>query len=239
MDLGGTIASGWDPTKDTAIPLDGETPAPDYIRETFFDGDQVKYSEIAKIDSRLIDEVYRTRLAETIARKSNQDIKNFVVGHGTYTKADTARFLKENLKEDTGTIVMLSSMQPLAFGANNGDAAFNAGFAAMASTILENGTYVSANGQVFHPDFTDKDLNNARFMDRRYMQDEQRQHSFAVNSFKASDAVTTAVINSLITQTNSKEIADMLARMSPEEIAQKLGLDESLKNISNEQNIEF
>ena len=68
-----------------------------------------------------------------------------LVTHGTDTMVETGRWLKEQVPDKK--IVLTGALQPAAF--RETDAVFNIGCAIGALQSVENGVYVSMNGQVF------------------------------------------------------------------------------------------
>jgi L-asparaginase len=68
-----------------------------------------------------------------------------VITHGTFTMADTARFLGKRIKNKT--IILVGSMIP--FNEQKSDALFNLGCAITAAQTLKKGTYITMNGKIF------------------------------------------------------------------------------------------
>lgn len=68
-----------------------------------------------------------------------------IITHGTFTMAETAKFLGQRVKNKT--IVLTGSMVP--FAKKNSDALFNLGFALGAIKLLPKGVYVAMNGRIF------------------------------------------------------------------------------------------
>lgn len=111
-------------------------------------------------DSREITDADRDLLARTI---SESPYKRFLVTHGTFTMAETGRYLKRKLDARLGKLVVLvGSMIPL--GHENSDAPFNLGFACGAAMMLaEGGVVVAFNAKVWDPDDVKKNLEDLRF----------------------------------------------------------------------------
>ncbi len=111
-------------------------------------------------DSREITESDRAALARTIVESS---YKRFLVTHGTYTMAETGRYLKRHLDPNQSKLVVLvGSMIPL--GEPNSDAPFNLGFASAAAMMLqESGVVIAFNAKIWNPDDVKKNLEDLRF----------------------------------------------------------------------------
>lgn len=111
-------------------------------------------------DSREITEQDRSLLASTI---NQSPYARFLVTHGTFTMAETGRYLKKHVDPAAGKVVVLvGSMIPL--GQENSDAPFNLGFACGAAMMLrESGVYIAFNSRVWNPDKVHKNLEDLRF----------------------------------------------------------------------------
>ncbi|MCL2846750.1 MAG: asparaginase [Firmicutes bacterium] len=221
FDMGGTIEGTWNAAKDTASTVSGVNSfVEQYIRGQLRIVQDLRYKEIIRMDSRDLNDLWRTQLVESISIEvrgvigsdgvKTMSTKNFVIPHGTYTIAETARFLQDNADEhvNNATVVLLSAMVPLSYGAYNGDAGFNVGYALMASTMLPPGIYLAANSRLYDPQSTDKDLSNARFMDRRYTKEEEVVYRRAINSYPAKDKVVNLVAQ-ILGEMTDKQIEDI------------------------------
>ncbi|MCL2846547.1 MAG: asparaginase domain-containing protein [Firmicutes bacterium] len=229
FDMGGTIEGTWNAAADTASTVSGVNSfVEQYIRSQLRIVQDLRYKEIIRMDSRDLNDLWRTQLLESISLEvrgvigsdgiKTMNTKNFVIPHGTYTKAETARFVMEHVDAHVknATIVFLSAMVPLSYGAYNGDAGFNVGYALMASTMLPPGVYISANSRIYDPASTDKDLSNARFMNRRYAPDEEVIYRRAINSYPAKDKVVN-LISQILGEMTDKQIED-IKYMNPDEL---------------------
>lgn len=109
-------------------------------------------------DSRDIDETDRERLFKAIVENEH---KYVVVPHGTFTMAQTGKFLEgRDLKGKT--VVLTGSMIPIS-GFSASDAGFNLGYVIGQIEHLEPGVYLSMNGCVFSPDEVAKNTELLRF----------------------------------------------------------------------------
>ncbi|MFA5021740.1 MAG: asparaginase domain-containing protein [Patescibacteria group bacterium] len=154
---GGTIDSYYDPIKETAVPSD-HSYIPKFIPilklyETCI------FTELFMKDSRNINSLDRKMILSTVA-KSKAD--RIIITHGSYTVADTAKYLSKYLKQTNKTIIFVCSMIPL-MGFAPSDAGFNLGYAVAKSQELEPGVYVCINGRVFSPEEVVKILAEGRF----------------------------------------------------------------------------
>lgn len=117
----------------------------DYKIETLFDK-----------DSRHITGADRELLVDNIIQSKENKI---LITHGTYTMAETARFLgKLNLEK---TIVLVGSF--ILGTVNYTDAPFNLGYALASLQQLDEGVYIAMNGKVFNWDNVIKNIDNKRF----------------------------------------------------------------------------
>ncbi len=71
-----------------------------------------------------------------------------VVTHGTYTMADSARYLQAKVSRDDQVIVFTASAIPIK-GFSPSDGPFNLGYAVCALQTLGRGVYVAMNGRIF------------------------------------------------------------------------------------------
>lgn len=107
-------------------------------------------------DSRFITEEDRKILAQRI--KSTKEDK-ILVTHGTLTMTETAKYLgKLKLKK---TIVLVGAL--ILGTSKNSDAPFNLGYAICALQNLDNGVYITMNGNIFSWESVVKNLEKNRF----------------------------------------------------------------------------
>jgi len=154
---GGTIDSHYDVTKDTVVPLK-KSAVPDYMGSLKL-YDKIEFSQICMKDSRDLNSKDTKEILKCI---ESSKAKRIIITHGTYTMADTAKYLKHNLKIKDKTIVFTASMIPLV-GFTPTDASFNLGYAFSQVKILEPGIYVCMNGRTFLADNVRKILSEGRF----------------------------------------------------------------------------
>ena len=76
------------------------------------------------------------------------DESQIVITHGTDTMVETSQVLAAKIKDKT--IVLLGAMVPYQF--KQSDALFNLGCAVAAVQTLENGVYITMNGEIFNYD---------------------------------------------------------------------------------------
>ncbi len=154
---GGTIDSFYDGTKDTVVPSESS------ILPKYFDGlklgEILKFKTICMKDSRSLTQNDVRRVLNEI---ENSKSLKFIVTHGTYTMADTARFLKVHLKSKDKVVILTGSLIPLN-GFNLSDAGFNLGFAFAKLDSLKPGVYVCMNGKVLTPEEAVKNLREGKF----------------------------------------------------------------------------
>jgi len=160
-DMGGTVGSIWSPESDTAV-ISPNAIVRDYVTDSIRTPYNVNFEHVAKEDSRNITGSVHGIMADRAQEQyQKHGIDAGVYLHGTYTKADSARYL-ENASRTThpdlakATNVFMSAMTPLSYGAGNGDAAFNIGYALMTSRLMKNGVWGSANGRMFEPENFEK-----------------------------------------------------------------------------------
>jgi len=160
---GGTIDSEWAPSKDTVVPSACSSVKP-YI-EKFLKPDFPIYENIiAMADSRDIDDNVRAKILKAII-ESRSD--NIIITHGTYTMAQTGKYLKEKIALDkrlkeNKKIILLGSFYPLGF--SQSDAPFNLGYAFGAIEYLSPNVYVAMNSRLFDPYEVGKDVQNGKFI---------------------------------------------------------------------------
>lgn len=87
------------------------------------------------------------------------ETNKIVITHGTDTMIETAKLLKEHVKDKT--VILTGALIPYAFGTSDGF--FNLGNAIAFVQALPNGVYVCMNGQVFDPFEVNKNYSNGFF----------------------------------------------------------------------------
>lgn len=120
---------------------------------------QLNFTTLCWKDSRDLKDKDREEILQAIEQS---DSKKFIITHGTFTVAETGKFLKTNLQDQNKTIVLTSSFTPL-IGFENSDAPFNLGFALAKAEELQPGVYICMNGRVFAPEEAAKDTSQGRF----------------------------------------------------------------------------
>jgi len=107
-------------------------------------------------DSRFISDEDRKILLEKCKTSKSDKI---IITHGSFTMAQTAKFLlTQNLPK---TIVLVGSVIPI--NKDKSDALFNLGSAVTAVQLLDNGVYITMNGQIFTADNVKKNLDKVIF----------------------------------------------------------------------------
>jgi L-asparaginase len=154
---GGTIDSHYKGSADTAVP-NKHSVIPDHMKELKL-YTKLKFTEICMKDSRSLTKADVKRICDAVQKSPH---KKIIITHGTYTMADTARYLKSNLTRTDQKIILTGSMIPLK-GFDFTDASFNLGYAVAMSENIENGIYVCMNGRLFIPEEIAKDLSKGRF----------------------------------------------------------------------------
>jgi L-asparaginase len=142
---GGTIDSFYDGPKDTVVPLNVSV-IPGYM-EGLNLHEKLVFTQVCMKDSRDLTQEDLRRILGAVQESRYREI---VITHGTYTMADTARYLQENLQRDDQVIVFVGSLRPLKDQAYS-DAAFNLGYAIARVQELDPGIYVCMNGRTFSP----------------------------------------------------------------------------------------
>lgn len=155
---GGTMDSHYSGIKDTAV-TNSKTVIPDFIQSLKL-YEKTIFTEVCMKDSRDLTKVDLQNILNSIEKSK---CKKIIIIHGTYTMADTARFLKAKLKRNDQTIILTGSMIPLA-GFSPSDAPFNLGYSIAKVQELKSGTYVCMNGRVFSPEEVLKLLHQGRFV---------------------------------------------------------------------------
>jgi L-asparaginase len=155
---GGTIGSEWSPAKDTAV-VTTENSVDEYIKEFIAPDFDVKHTIVAMKDSREITNRIREEILNAV---KDSESENIIITHGTYTMAETARFLKKRLGKTDKRIILIGSFWPLK-GYSPTDAPFNIGFAVGAINFVSPGVYVAIHATLFDSDEIVKDIEHAHF----------------------------------------------------------------------------
>ncbi len=157
---GGTIDSIWSPSNDTVV-VKEESSIPSYIDTYIKPNCKISYSVVAMKDSRDITKEIQSSIVDIIEKSSEEC---FVITHGTYTMADTAKYIQEHLSAESSNkkIILTGAFYPLDGFAPN-DAGFNLGFAIAASQFVSSGVYVAMNAEIFDASNVTKDIKNAHF----------------------------------------------------------------------------
>ena len=114
-------------------------------------------------DSRTITDDDRLHLLQLILNSSH---RCFIVTHGSFTMAETGRFLKREIcnRNVNKTVVLVGAM--IAMGEPDSDAPFNLGFALAAAMTLPKGAWIAMQATAWDPDNVEKDLKLKRFKQR-------------------------------------------------------------------------
>ena len=155
---GGTIDSEWDATRDTAVPME-KSFIKEYIEKYIRPNYKITTKVVTMRDSREIDNSVRQTLLGDIKSATADHI---LIPHGTYTMAETARFICEHLGKTDKRIMFTGSFYPIV-GFSLTDATFNLGYAIASLEHLDGGVYVAMNGRVFDPNSVTKDVQNGLF----------------------------------------------------------------------------
>jgi len=98
---------------------------------------------------------------EVIAKRCKKCSENrILITHGTYTMADTARYLGERISDKT--IVLFGSLVP--FAKEKSETVFNLRFALDSLQKLPVGVYIAMGGKVFNWDNVKKDSKTGVFL---------------------------------------------------------------------------
>ena len=107
-------------------------------------------------DSRFISDGDRKIILEKCKSCKN---RNIIITHGSFTMAETAKFLlNQNINK---TVVLVGSITPI--NKNKSDALFNLGSAITAVQLLKNGVYIAMNGQIFTANNVQKNQDKVLF----------------------------------------------------------------------------
>lgn len=155
---GGTLDSYYDVTKDTVVPSKASC-LPEFLKGLKLH-QGIKFTRACMKDSR---NLMQRDLNAILRAVEKSPFNKIVITHGTYTMADTAKFLKIRLKSTDKTIVVTGSLVPLV-GFTPSDAPFNLGYAIAKAQDLPPGIYVCMNGYVFSPEEVMKQIYAGRFV---------------------------------------------------------------------------
>lgn len=157
---GGTIDSHWDPIKDTAV-ANEQSILPQFINRLNLPF-ECNFTTVCMKDSRAIADEDRSRMVQVIDESGSN---RFLITHGTYTMAETGRYLMNNLKRRDVVVVLTGSFVPLT-DIIRSDGGFNIGFAIAQLQHLDPGVYVVMNAQVFEADKVEKLIHEGKFAPR-------------------------------------------------------------------------
>ncbi|MDP3998692.1 MAG: asparaginase domain-containing protein [bacterium] len=155
---GGTIDSVYDGVKDTVVPNEHSI-VPSFINSLKL-YEKTRFTEVCMKDSRDTNEKDWENILQAIEKS---DYLKIIITHGTYTMADTARYLKANLKRNDQTIIFTGSLIPIN-GFAPSDGTFNLGYAIARTQELKPGIYVCMNGKTFSPDEVVKIIHEGKFV---------------------------------------------------------------------------
>jgi len=154
---GGTIDSYYNPIQESTLPnVNSSVPLFIPIMKLY---EKCIFTELFMKDSRDITIKDRKKVLDAVEKSKSDRI---IITHGSYTVADTAKYLKKNLKKINKVVIFVCAMIPLT-GITPTDAGFNLGYAVAKSQDLENGIYVCMNGRVFSAEEVYKILSEGRF----------------------------------------------------------------------------
>jgi L-asparaginase len=155
---GGTIDSYYEGTMDTVVP-NRQSVLPGFIKSLSL-YERPYFTQVCMKDSR---DLTKTDLKKILGTVEKSPHKKVIITHGTYTLADTARFLKANLRRKDQVIILTGSFIPLA-GFAPSDGPFHLGYSIAKAGDLLPGVYVCMNGRVFSPDESMKVAKEGRFV---------------------------------------------------------------------------
>lgn len=110
-------------------------------------------------DSRDITDEDREKI---LLAAQNSSAQKIIITHGTFTLAETARYLEKYPASKNKTIVLTGSLTPLA-GFENSDAPENLKFAVRQANQLPPGVYICIQNNVFLPQEAAKDEITGKF----------------------------------------------------------------------------
>jgi L-asparaginase len=155
---GGTIDSYYDPAQDKIVPHK-ESIIPNYIKSLKL-SIPTEFEVICMKDSRNLDEQDLKNILQAVEKSKALRV---IITHGTYTVADTARYIKANLKRTDQAIVLTSSMLPIT-GFSPTDGPFNIGYSLAQVQNLQPGIYLSLGGSLYDPEDVMKLIGEGRFI---------------------------------------------------------------------------
>ncbi|MBX7138795.1 MAG: asparaginase [Oligoflexia bacterium] len=159
---GGTIDSIFDGARDMVVVNDASTIAA-YINDVVRPHFSLSQEVVTFRDSREITDNVRAEIVSSVEKSKHPHI---LITHGTYTMAETGRYLQKHLKDSNKIVVLTGSMLPLK-GFSPTDAPFNLGFAIGSLFLLKPGVYLSMNGRIFGAHEAVKNIDAGRFEVRR------------------------------------------------------------------------
>ncbi|MDE2311899.1 MAG: asparaginase [Patescibacteria group bacterium] len=119
---------------------------------------EIEYAHACWKDSRDVNDEDRERIAEIIVAHGQNKV---IITHGTFTLAQTGKFLKHRMPDTHATIVLTGSLIPLIF--ENSDGPDNLKFALRQLGNLGPGVYVCMNQTVLDPAEAVKDPISGKF----------------------------------------------------------------------------
>lgn len=136
-----------------------------HITQTFKIPNEYAEIEVCWKDSRDINSGDRDEMLSAIQRQYKEGVRKFLVTHGTYTMPDTAKYLMENLSQETlesSLVILTGSMYP--WPVYGSDAPLNLG-ASLSNLIQQevSGVFICMHGRRFDPNGITKDSENLIF----------------------------------------------------------------------------
>ncbi len=154
---GGTIDSYYEGTRDTVIPNKSSV-LPGFIKSLRL-YERSYFTPVCLKDSR---DLTKADLKKILGFVEKSPHKKVIITHGTYTLADTARYLKANLRRKDQVVILTGSFIPIV-GFAPSDGPFHLGYASAKAENLPPGVYICMNGRVFSPDESMKVSREGRF----------------------------------------------------------------------------
>lgn len=142
---GGTIDSEYIGAVDTVLPH-RKSVLPAFFKNLRIKR-RMKFSPICMKDSRELTAADRKLLLDRI---EDSPYRRVLVGHGTYTMAETAEYLNQKVVRRDQVIVLTGSLVPLT-GVSPSDSTFNLGYAVAQLDLLRPGVYICFNGDTYRP----------------------------------------------------------------------------------------
>lgn len=155
---GGTIEKSYDPLTEKPE-LRYSSILPKYLETIVKLYPEIQFQTVSQIDSSQMTDEIRAQIKDAI---ESSEHKRVVIIHGTSTMPETARFLKENLKDNDKTVVLTGAMIPLKEFAMS-DAGFNLGYALAKAQDINSGVYIAMNAKLFDADNVKKNTQIGRF----------------------------------------------------------------------------